>query len=68
MAYIPLRLPFGVAARPSVYSTMSETIFDFTNDLLNDKEWKLDDLHSPIVDKLHKPQSLDDSIPFGQAE
>ena len=68
MAYIPLRLPFGVAAGPSIYSTMSETIFDLTNDLLNDKKWKLNDLHSPIINKLHEPQSLDNSIPFGRAE
>ena len=68
MAYIPLRLPFGVAAGPSVYSTMSETIFDLTNDLLNDKKWNLDDLHSPLLNKLQKPEPLDDSIPFGPAE
>ena len=68
IAYIPLRLPFGVAAGPSVYSTMSETIFDLTNDLLNDKTWNLKELNSPIIDKLHPPQSLDDSIQFGEAE
>ena len=68
IAYIPLRLPFGVAAGPSIYSTMSETIFDLTNDLLNDKTWNINDLNSPIIDKLHPPQPLDDSIQFGEAE
>ena len=68
IAYIPLRLPFGVAAGPSIYSTMSEVIFDLTNDLLNDKTWNLQELHSPIQDKLPQPQYLDDSIKFAPAE
>ena len=68
IAYIPLRLPFGVASGPSIYSTMSETIFDLTNDLLNDKSWNLESLNSPILDNLHQPESLDDTIPFAKAE
>ena len=34
IAYIPLRLPFGVKSGPSIYSTISELIFDLTNDIL----------------------------------
>ena len=33
-AYLETRLPFGAKAGPSTYSTMSECIFDVTNDLL----------------------------------
>ena len=66
-AYIPLRLPFGVAAGPSVYSTISELIFDLTNDILEDKTWKRDKIFSPIKEKLSKPEYLHDSIPFESA-
>ena len=68
LAYIPLRLPFGVAAGPSLYSTMSETVFDLTNDLLNDKTWKLSSLNSPIHHQLQSPAELDGSIPFEPAQ
>jgi len=67
LAYIPLRLPFGVAAGPSIYSTMSETVFDLINDLLNDKSWDIKSLHSPIQHQLQPPAHLDDSIPFAPA-
>ena len=64
IAYIPLRLPFGVAAGPSIYSTISETIFDLTNDILNDKTWDIDHINSPLQSELEKPFYLDDSLPF----
>jgi len=68
IAYIPLRLPFGVALGPSLYSTMSETIFDLTNDLLLDKTWNLNTLHSPILENLEPPQPLPDTIKFAEAK
>jgi len=68
MGYIPLRLPFGVAAGPSIYSTVSETIFDLTNDILQDKSWNREAINSPIKSKLSKPMFLDDTIPFAKAE
>jgi len=68
IAYIPLRLPFGVASGPSLYSTMSETIFDLTNDLLLDETWNLKTLHSPIEKDLEPPQSLPETIPFAEAK
>ena len=68
MAYIPLRLPFGVAAGPSVYSTISELIFDLTNDILNDKTWDRNEIFSPIKTKLLPPEYLPISIPFESAQ
>ena len=37
LAFIILCLPFGTAAGPALYSQVSESIFDLTNDLLEDK-------------------------------
>lgn len=37
VAYLEVRLPFGVAAGPSKYSTMSEMVFDATNYLMANK-------------------------------
>ena len=68
IAYIPLRLPFGVKSGPSLYSTMSETIFDLTNDILNDKTWNENELVSPITNKLSKPLLMPDNIPFAKVE
>ena len=56
MAYVPLRLPFGVSPGPSLYSTISECIFDLVNDLLNDKEWNRQTLNSPYLEKLAPKQ------------
>jgi len=68
IGYIPLRLPFGVAAGPSLYSTVSETIFDLTNDILQDKSWNREEINSPIQSRLADPIYLDDSIPFARTE
>ena len=65
-AFIPLRLPFGVAAGPSIYSTVSEAIFDLTNDLLNDDTWNNEELYSPIKKLLSKPLLSEDSTPFSE--
>ena len=37
IAYILLRLPFGVANELNDYSVISESIFDLTNDVLRDE-------------------------------
>ena len=52
IAYVPLRLPFGVSPGPSLYSVVSESIFDLVNDLLNDKEWDRTQLNSPYQSRL----------------
>jgi len=57
IAYIPLRLPFGVSPGPSLYSTISECVFDLTNDLLNEKSWDRSKLNSPYAQKLIQAES-----------
>ena len=65
-AYIALRLPFGVSPGPSVYSTISESIYDLVNDLLNDEDWDRLKLNSPYLKNLPKPEQSDESIPLEQ--
>ena len=67
IAYILLRLPFGVANGPGDYSTISETIFDMTNDILRDDTWDHKTLHSPLQAELDKPKRENTNIPFGKA-
>jgi len=57
IAYVPLRLPFGVSPGPSLYSVVSESIFDLVNDLLNDKEWDRSKLNSPYQARLAPRQT-----------
>jgi len=57
IAYIPLRLPFGVSPGPSLYSVVSECVFDLVNDLINDKEWDRTILNSPYLPKLAPKQT-----------
>jgi len=59
IAYIPLRLPFGVAPGPSLYSTISECIYDLVNDLLNETTWDRLTLNSPTAKLLEEPESPD---------
>ena len=54
-AFLETRLPFGAAAGPSLYSVISECIFDATNDLLSDETWTPDDLSAPKHLKFDKP-------------
>ena len=56
IGYIPLRLPFGVASGPSIYSTISECIFDLVNDLLMDPTWEPNDTHSTEIDTQITPE------------
>ena len=68
MEYIPLRLPIGVAAGPSVYSTVNESIFDLTNDIPRDQTWDNTKNFSLLRDQLQKPLYSDDSTPFLKAQ
>ena len=67
VAYLLVRLPFGVSAGTSMYSLISEAIFDLVNDLLLDPVWDPATLHSPHYKSLRKPEKLDKDIPFGKA-
>ena len=46
LAFIELRLPFGVSGGHSIYSCISEAVFDFVNDILKDTSWDSDVLHA----------------------
>ena len=67
-AYLFNRLPFGVEAGPSEYSTISEGIFDLANDLLDDPTWDPEIDHSPLKDELSTKKIPDRMIPFSRAK
>jgi len=64
VGYIPLRLPFGVSPGPSIYSSISECIYDLVNDLLNEQSWNRTTLNSPYTNRLAPPEHSDPSIPI----
>ena len=64
VAYLEVRLPFGVAAGPNKYITMSEMVFDATNDLMANKTWDPKSLHSPLRGDFDSPVIEDMTFPF----
>ena len=68
IAYILLRLPFGVANGPSDYCVISEPVVDLSNDILRDNSWDPSKTYSPLRSKFDKPtQRYDDATPFEPA-
>ena len=67
VAYLLVRLPFGVSVGPSMYSLISEAIFDLVNDLLMDQAWNPDTIHSSRIDEFQKPEQVNDRISFATA-
>ena len=68
IAYILLRLPFGVSNGPNDYSLISEPIMDLTNDILLDPTYDPSEINLPIKEKFQNTaQSHNDDIPFGKA-
>ena len=67
IAYLLVRLPFGVSAGPSMYSLVIEAIFDLVNDLLMDPMWDPETLHSTHYDQFQPPEPLEEDIPFEKA-
>ena len=67
IAYLLTRLPFGAVAGPSLYSTISEAIFDLANDLMDDTAWNPTTLQSPLAPKL-VPIPPNNNHPFGSAK
>ena len=67
LAYILLRLPFGSVPAPSEWCIFSEILVDLANDLLEDKTWEPEELHSPHRKLFKEPEFEEDGIPFGQA-
>ena len=68
IAYILLRLPFGVANGPNDFSLLSEPIMDLTNDILRDDEWDPLEIHSPLQPEFDSMnEQYDNKTPFGTA-
>jgi hypothetical protein len=68
LAYVSLRLTVGGSPNPSEFSTISETITDLTNIILQHRDWNPVTLHSEfnsLVDDT--PQLLDLDIEFAEA-
>ena len=57
-----------MANGPNDYSTISEPIFDMTNEILLDKTYDPSSLHSPLQKEMSKPkQNKTKDTPFGEA-
>ena len=68
IAYILLRLPFGVANGPNDFSLISEPIMDLTNDILRDGSWNHNEVHSPLQSQFKQPNiRYPNTAPFGVA-
>ena len=68
IAYILLRLPFGVSNGPNDYSIVIESIFDLTNDIFRDKIFDPQEVYSPIQGEIDQPATYHtDNTPFGPA-
>ena len=68
IAYILLRLPFGVANGPNDFCLVSEPIMDITNDILRDESWDPNEVHSPLQHKFKQPnERYSKDTPFGKA-
>jgi hypothetical protein len=68
LAYVSLRLTVGGSPNPSEFSTISETITDLTNIILQHRDWNPVTLHSEfnsLVDDT--PQLLNLDIEFAEA-
>ena len=66
--YLEVQLPFRVAAGSSKYITMSEMLFDLTNDLLADKTWNHKTILSPLSGTFDVPAISSPSPPYGIAK
>ena len=68
IAYILLRLPFGVANGPNDFCLVSEPIIDLTNDILRDDTWDPELIQSPLKKHFKPPsQRYDSTTAFGIA-
>jgi hypothetical protein len=68
LAYVSLRLTFGWSPNPSEFSTISETITDLTNIILQHRDWNPRTLHSDFTSLVEEnPRLLDLDIKFAEA-
>ena len=68
IAYVLLRLPFGVANGPADFGIISEPIMDLTNEILRDNTFEPNELHSPLQNKFKsKQRRYNSEVPFEEA-
>lgn len=67
IAYLLVRLPFGSAPAPSIFSSISDTAADLAQDLCLDPSWDPTTLHSSF--NLNFPTEYEEpSVPFAPAD
>jgi hypothetical protein len=67
-AFIALRLTFGGAPCPNLWSCLSESGTDIANMLIQNPHWDHNKLFDPLSTILPAPELLPDDIPFTQAQ
>lgn len=65
---VPLRLTFGGAPCPNLWSVVSETITDVANCILHNPFWDFKTLFDELSETLDPPKVLSESIPFHPAK
>ena len=68
LAIISLRLTFGGRPCPSEWNTLSESVCDLANALMEDPDWDPDILFSPQTERLPEKKSLANDIPIAKAK
>lgn len=59
IVYVGLRLPFGSSPVPTIYSILSDLVFDLANDLVDDPVWNPNELSSPVSVRIAPKRLLD---------
>ena len=60
-------MPFGGAPCPSEFALAADLIADTINDLLDDKNWKHEEVYSDMIHEIPNPIPLPDNIPYAEA-
>ena len=61
-------MPFGGAPCPSEFALAADLIADTINDLLDDKNWKHEEVYSDLIHEIPDPIPLPDNIPYAEAK
>jgi hypothetical protein len=65
---VALRLTFGGAPCPNLWSVISETIADIANVILRNPFWDYINLFDPLSDSIEEPAPLSKDVPFHRAK
>ena len=66
LALMALRLTFGGSPGPTEWGTLSESVTDLTNAILEHPDWDPTSLHSSYAHLIPARKDLPDDIPFGE--